>query len=140
LWFSSTRGLDSSTALEFVRALRLATDHLGLTSVVSIYQASELLYALFDKVAVIHSGRLIYFGSAQAAKDYFVRMGYEKYERTTTADFLVGVTDEGGRKVREGYEGRVPRTVEEMVKHWEESEECEELRRDVDRCVAFHPL
>ena len=42
--FSSTRGLDASTALEFVRALRIATDNLGLTSIVSIYQASELLY------------------------------------------------------------------------------------------------
>ena len=42
--FSSTRGLDASTALEFVRALRIATDNLGLTSIVSIYQASENLY------------------------------------------------------------------------------------------------
>jgi ATP-binding cassette, subfamily G (WHITE), member 2, SNQ2 len=35
--YGSTRGLDAYTALEFVRALRLATDYLGLTSLVSVY-------------------------------------------------------------------------------------------------------
>ena len=118
-----------------MRALRLATDYLGLTSIVSIYQASELLYELFDKVAVIHSGRLIYFGPAQGAKDYFVNMGYEKNERTTTADYLVSVTDEAGRQVRPGFEGRVPHTVEEMCAYWDKSPECAAMRKEVDRFV-----
>ena len=38
---SSTRGLDASTALEWVRALRIATDVARFSSIVSIYQAGQ---------------------------------------------------------------------------------------------------
>ena len=50
---SSTRGLDASTALEFVRALRIATDIAKMTTIVSLYQAGESLYRVFDKVSLI---------------------------------------------------------------------------------------
>jgi len=86
---SSTRGLDASTALEFVQALRLGTDIARLTTIVSIYQAGEQLYDLFDKVCVIAEGRMAYFGPANAARQYFIDMGYEPHNRQTTADFLL---------------------------------------------------
>jgi ATP-binding cassette subfamily G (WHITE) protein 2 (SNQ2) len=73
--FSSTRGLDSSTAVEFVRALRIATDTFEQTTIVSIYQAAESLYQYFDKVCVIYAGRMAYFGPADQARQYFVDMG-----------------------------------------------------------------
>lgn len=44
--------LSSSTALEFVRALRQHTDAHKTATVVSLYQAGEPLFALFDKVSV----------------------------------------------------------------------------------------
>jgi ATP-binding cassette subfamily G (WHITE) protein 2 (SNQ2) len=72
---SSTRGLDASTALEFVRALRIATDTMNLGTVVSLYQAGESLYQHFDKVCVIYEGRMAYFGPADKAKNYFIEMG-----------------------------------------------------------------
>ena len=43
-WDNSTRGLDSATALEFVRTLRLSTEMTGSTAVVAIYQASQSIY------------------------------------------------------------------------------------------------
>jgi ATP-binding cassette subfamily G (WHITE) protein 2 (SNQ2) len=86
---SSTRGLDASTALEFVRALRIATDIGRVTTVVSIYQAGEQLYNLFDKVCVINEGKMAYFGPAKDARQYFIDMGYEPQNRQTTPDFLV---------------------------------------------------
>lgn len=73
---SSTRGLDASTALEFVQALRIATDTFEQTTLVSIYQAGESLYEHFDKVCVIYEGRMAYFGPADQAKQYFIDMGY----------------------------------------------------------------
>ncbi|KAG8703199.1 hypothetical protein FRC09_004301 [Ceratobasidium sp. 395] len=39
------------------------------------------------------------------------------------ADFLVSVTDPLARTARKGFEGRVPRTAEEIVRHWAESPE-----------------
>jgi ATP-binding cassette subfamily G (WHITE) protein 2 (PDR) len=43
-WDNSTRGLDSATALEFARVLRLSTDIGGTTAVVAIYQAGQEAY------------------------------------------------------------------------------------------------
>lgn len=48
----------SSTALGFVRALRRITDVTRLSTIVSIYQAGEPLYELFDKVCLIYEGRM----------------------------------------------------------------------------------
>lgn len=55
---SSTRGLDPSTALEFVQALRIGTDIARTTTAVTIYQASENVYGVFDKVCVVYEGRM----------------------------------------------------------------------------------
>lgn len=43
-WDNSTRGLDSATALEFVKTLRTASSIAGTTAVVAIYQASQTAY------------------------------------------------------------------------------------------------
>lgn len=43
-WDNSTRGLDSATALEFVRKLRLGTKLGGASAVVAMYQASQAAY------------------------------------------------------------------------------------------------
>lgn len=86
--YADTRS-SASTALEFVQALRIATDIARMTTIVSIYQAGESLYSLFDKVCVIYEGRMVYFGSANTARQYFIDMGYEPANRQTTADFLV---------------------------------------------------
>lgn len=79
----------ASTALEFVQALRIATDVARLSTLVSIYQAGESLYELFDKVCVIYEGKMAYFGPANRARQYFIDMGFEPANRQTTADFLV---------------------------------------------------
>jgi ATP-binding cassette subfamily G (WHITE) protein 2 (SNQ2) len=78
--------------LEFGRALRIATDIARTTTIVSIYQASETLYSLFDKVCVLSEGRMVYFGPANLAREYFLSLGYvPQAERQTTPDFIVSV-------------------------------------------------
>ncbi|KAG1748265.1 ABC-2 type transporter-domain-containing protein [Suillus paluster] len=121
-WDNSTRGLDSSTALEFVRALRVITDVKRTTTIVSLYQAGEQLYDLFDKVCVVDRGKMAYFGSTKSAKDYFIDIGFEPQNRQTTPDFLVAVTDPNGRKIRPGYESFVPQTSEELASRFRTSD------------------
>lgn len=130
-WDNSTRGLDASTALEFVQALRIATDLIHMTTIVSIYQAGESLYKLFDKVCVIYEGKMVYFGPADQARQYFIDMGYEPANRQTTADFLVAVTDPHGRIVRAGFEGRVPRTADEFAEYYNRSDYARWNREDI---------
>jgi len=121
MFCSSTRGLDSSTALEFVQALRIGTDIARTTTAVTVYQASENVYDVFDKVCVIYEGRMAYYGPTSLARQYFIDMGYEPANRQTTPDFLVAVTDPNARIAREGYENRVPRTADEFVEHYRKS-------------------
>lgn len=88
LTYSSTRGLDASTALEFVRALRSATNVARLSTIVSLYQAGESIYEQFDKVCVIYEGRMAYFGRADRARQYFIDLGFQPGPRQTTSDYL----------------------------------------------------
>ncbi|KAH7929028.1 hypothetical protein BV22DRAFT_1057873 [Leucogyrophana mollusca] len=130
-WDNSTRGLDASTAVEFVRALRIATDIARLSTIVSIYQAGESLYEMFDKVCVIYDGRMIYFGPANQARQYFVAMGYSPANRQTTADFLVAVTDPLGRNVRPNVTPP-PATASEFEDYYKKSAEMKVNREDIE--------
>ena len=139
-WDNSTRGLDSATALEFVKTLRLSTSLAGSTAAVAIYQASQNIYDIFDKVVVLYEGRQIYFGHTKAAKEFFVNMGFHCPERATTGDFLTSLTNPAERIVREGYESRVPRTPDEFAAVWQHSEERGRLLREIEGFEQEFPL
>ncbi|KAF7716532.1 Uncharacterized protein PECH_005181 [Penicillium ucsense] len=139
-WDNSTRGLDSSTALEFVKNLRLSTEYSGTTAVVAIYQASQSIYDIFDKAVVLYEGRQIYFGRADDAKRFFVDMGFECPDRQTTADFLTSLTSPSERRVRDGYEDLVPRSADEFAARWKESAERKQLLKEIQDGRKQHPV
>lgn len=139
-WDNSTRGLDSATALDFVRTLRLSTSLGGSTAIVAIYQASQAIYDVFDKVAVLYEGRQIYFGNIHKAKDFYVGLGFDCPERQTTADFLTSLTSPAERKVRPGFESSAPRTPDEFAAAWEKSEDRAELLRDIAEFERMYPV
>lgn len=130
-WDNSTRGLDSSTALDYAKSLRIMTDVSNRTTFVTLYQAGEQIYELMDKVMVIDSGRCVYCGPARDAKQYFIDLGYLCPERQTTPDFLTGVTDPTERRFREGFKDRAPRTAEELERAYRSSEIYRGVLRDV---------
>ncbi|CCE65639.1 hypothetical protein TPHA_0M00640 [Tetrapisispora phaffii CBS 4417] len=131
-WDNATRGLDASTALEYAQAIRIMTNLLGSTALVTIYQASENIYQTFDKVTVLYLGRQIYFGKIEDAKVYFKKMGYECPPRQATAEFLTALTDPNGfHIITPGYENKVPRTPEEFETYWENSDEFRQLQKDI---------
>ncbi|KAF9022747.1 ABC transporter protein [Hymenopellis radicata] len=131
-WDNSTRGLDSATALEFVKTIRLSSNYVGSAAVVAIYQASQDIYDIFDKAVVLYEGRQIYFGPVNEAKKFFVDMGFECPPRQTTADFLTSLTSPAERQIRPGFEAKVPRTPDEFAKAWKESEDRKRLLQQID--------
>ncbi|KAJ6151902.1 hypothetical protein N7497_006221 [Penicillium chrysogenum] len=76
-WDNSTKGLDASTALEYVQSLRSLTNTANVSTLVALYQASENLFDLFDKVILIDDGKCSFFGPSQDAKTYFEGLGFE---------------------------------------------------------------
>ena len=139
-WDNSTRGLDAGTALEFVRSLRISSNVGGFTNAVAIYQASQSIYDIFDKAIVLYGGRQIYFGPADAAKAYFENMGWFCPSRQTTGDFLTSVTNPQERKVRDGFEDKVPRTADDFEKYWLESENYQMCLQDIAEAEEQNPI
>ncbi|KIW01615.1 uncharacterized protein PV09_07086 [Verruconis gallopava] len=121
-WDNTTRGLDASTAVDWARSLRVLTDIYGLTTFVSLYQASENIYTQFDKVMVIDQGRCVYFGPAKEARAYFEGLGFLEKPRQTTPDYLTGCTDPYEREYKQGRSAEnVPSTPDALAKAYTES-------------------
>ncbi|KAJ4009678.1 Multidrug resistance protein [Fusarium irregulare] len=139
-WDNSTRGLDSANAIEFCKTLRLQTELFNNTAVVSIYQSPQSAYDLFDKATVLYEGRQIFFGRADAAKQYFVNLGFECPARQTTPDFLTSMTAPSERIVREGFKGKVPRTPDEFATAWKNSPEYKALQVEIEEYKVAHPI
>ncbi|OAA40910.1 ABC transporter ABCl1 [Metarhizium rileyi] len=139
-WDNSTRGLDSANAIEFCRTLRLQTELFSSTACVSIYQAPQSAYDLFDKAVVLYEGRQIFFGRTEEAKQYFINLGFECPARQTTPDFLTSMTSALERVVRPGFEGRAPRTPDEFATAWKNSTEYKALRAEIEEYKGAHPV
>ena len=154
-WDNSTRGLDSATALEFVRTLRTSTELTGATAIVTLYQASQSIYdvsltipeslldsrsKVFDKVAILYEGRQIYFGDIHAAKTFFINLGFECPSRQTTADFLTSLTNPAERVVCRGFRGKIPSTPDEFAAAWQESEDRKRLLQEIDEFDCQYPI
>jgi ABC-type multidrug transport system ATPase subunit len=139
-WDNSTRGLDSATALKFVESLRLLSDLTGSAHAVAIYQASQSIYDVFDKVVVLYEGRQVFYGPASKAKAYFEEQGWDCPPRQTTGDFLTSITNPQERRAKAGFEGRVPRTSEDFEKAWLQSAEYQQLQREIAAYEEQYPI
>jgi ABC-type multidrug transport system ATPase subunit/ABC-type multidrug transport system permease subunit len=131
-WDNPTRGLDSSTSLDFAQALRVATNLTDNVSISALYQPGNSLLDIYDKVLLLHQGRQIFFGTLEAAHNYFEEMGYAYKSRQTIAEFLVSVTDPNARALRAGFEDKVPRTAQEFADRWRTSGEYHQLQRSIE--------
>jgi ABC-type multidrug transport system ATPase subunit len=131
-WDNSTKGLDASTASEYVQSLRSLTNMAHASTLVALYQASENLYKQFDKVLLIEDGRCAYFGPAGRAKAYFEDLGFKCPPRWTTPDFLTSVSDPNARRVKEGWEDRIPRSAEDFQRAYRNSEVYRENLLDIE--------
>ncbi|KAF5001042.1 hypothetical protein FDECE_11076 [Fusarium decemcellulare] len=130
-WDNSSKGLDASTAVEYVKSIRAMTNMADTSTAVSLYQAGETLYGLVDKVLLIDHGKCLYYGPSENAKQYFLDLGFVCPERWTTADFLTSVTDEHERSVRSGWEDRIPRTADEFSEAYRRSDAYQKNLEDI---------
>lgn len=124
-WDNSTRGLDSLNAMSFVKVLKTSAQVAGSTYLVTMYQASQDIYNLFDKVILLYEGRQIYFGPVGSAKAYFTNLGFICPERATTSDFLTSLTNPAERThlICPGWETKVPRSPDDFASTWRSSTE-----------------
>ncbi|KAI9478569.1 MAG: ABC-2 type transporter-domain-containing protein [Benjaminiella poitrasii] len=130
-WDCSTRGLDAASALDYVRSLRIMTDVFKKTTVATLYQASNGIFALFDKVLLLDEGRCLYFGPTSYAKEYFESLGFHCPSRKSTPDFLTGLCNPNEREFKPGFEDTAPRFASDFEKRYYESRIYKEAMDDL---------
>ncbi|KAH9907615.1 ABC transporter PeaB1 [Xylariomycetidae sp. FL2044] len=135
-----TNGLDSSTALDFIQFMREFTEQHGCSTAMSVYQGSDLIVPLFDKVLVINGGRQIFCGKATEAKAYFQDLGFACPDRTTITDFLNSMTAEPQlRHAKAGWDPRVPMTAVQFEQAFRRSDYYKAIQNDVSQTVSPSP-
>ena len=139
-WDNSTKGLDSASALQFIRALQHKATISGSVAIVALYQLSQEIYDTFDKVLLLHEGRQIYFGDTKSAKSFFTDLGFCPSERDSTSDFLYSLTSSQPREIEQKHRLNLPRTVEDFERIWKKSPERAELLRQIDTYGSAFPL
>ncbi|KAI9043311.1 uncharacterized protein KD926_003841 [Aspergillus affinis] len=120
-WDNSTRGLDASSALDWAKAMRAMADVYGKSMIVTLYQAGNDIFQLFDKVLVLDEGKQIYYGPANQAQKFMEDLGFIIDEGAKIGDFLTGITVPTERQVRPGYESVFPRDAETILQVYDNS-------------------
>jgi ABC-type multidrug transport system ATPase subunit len=131
-WDNSTRGLDAASAVKYAQSLRIMTDVTGKTTFVTLYQASDAILKLVDKIMILDEGKMIYQGSVCEAQRYFEELGYFREPRQTLADFLTSVTTHSQRQFREGYQQRAPKGAEALEKAFCENSLYERIFEEIN--------
>eukprot|EP00300_Choanocystis_sp_HF-7_P003228 c12453_g1_i1.p1 GENE.c12453_g1_i1~~c12453_g1_i1.p1 ORF type:complete len:1324 (-),score=341.35 c12453_g1_i1:397-4131(-) len=123
-------GLDSTTTLEIVRAMRLMSDEFNCTFVLSLLQCNPEVFALFDNVIILVRGRIIYQGPPSLVLDHFETLGGYDEDITNVrnksldiATFLEEVTS------------LEKHTLDQLVEHYSESEVAARVKADLEVTV-----
>jgi ABC-type multidrug transport system ATPase subunit len=114
-WDNSTRGLDAASALDWAKMMRAMANVQGSSIIVTLYQAGNDIFRLFDKVLVLDEGKQVYYGPANEAQSFMEGLGFECSEGANIGDYLTSVTVPSERRVRFGYESIFPRNAEGIL-------------------------
>ncbi|EGG02894.1 uncharacterized protein MELLADRAFT_53287 [Melampsora larici-populina 98AG31] len=109
-WDNSTRGLDTSSALQYANSLRILSQVCQKTMFVTLYQAGERILSHQQRPPNI-------FWPASEARNYMMGLGYKDTPWQSTADYLTGET--------------VPQTPEDMEKAYLSSKIYQQVQSDI---------
>jgi len=87
-----TSGLDAASAYFVMKGIRALAER-GRTVITVIHQPSSEVFDLFDKLCLLSTGRLVYFGDAVRAIDLFRDAGLPCPERVNPADHFLHCTN-----------------------------------------------
>jgi len=85
-----TSNLDAFQAFNVMNCLRRVASG-GRAVVCTIHQPRSSIYALFDQLLLLSQGKIVYYGDAKAATDYFSRQQFVCPEHFNPADYFLDV-------------------------------------------------
>lgn len=86
-----TSGLDSSSAFTIVDILKRISREDGTTVICTLHQPRSNIFNLFDRLILLHSGRILYQGLPSDAIQFFQLCGHPCPSYTNPPDFFMDV-------------------------------------------------
>ena len=83
-----SNGLDTSTTFQMIKFLQQIAHTLDATMFVSLLQPQPETFELFDDVALLSEGKIVYLGPKENVLEFFECMGFKCPERKGLPDFL----------------------------------------------------
>ncbi|KAK7319443.1 hypothetical protein RJT34_04164 [Clitoria ternatea] len=134
-----TSGLDSAASYYVMK--RIATldkkDGIQRTVIASIHQPSTEVFQLFHNLCLLSSGRIVYFGPASAASEFFASNGFPCPALMNPSDHLLKtINKDFDQDIELSLEGTETIPTEEairiLVNSYKSSEMNQEVKREVD--------
>lgn len=92
LWDNSTKGLDSSTALDFLSILQSMAKATKSVNFVKISQASDAIVSKFDKILMLSDSYQVFYGTVDECLEYFNdTLGIQKNPNDCIIEYLTSV-------------------------------------------------
>jgi len=96
----ATTGLDSSTALQIFRALRIIADE-AIPVIATLKQPGQELVELFDQIIVLDEGKMVYCGPPQSMIPHFASLGFIVNGNINPADEMLALIEENPDKIHQ---------------------------------------
>lgn len=94
LWDNSTKGLDSSTALEFLTTLQKLAKSTKSVNFVKVSQASDKIVHKFDKILMLSDSYQLFYGTIEECLEYFEKfLGIPKDPSLCLIEYLTSILD-----------------------------------------------
>lgn len=84
-----TSGLDSFTARSLISSLADLAHQNGKIVLLTIHQPRSEIFKMFDQIALLSRGQMVYFGSAEKIVPYFSMLGYRCPTYTNPSDYFI---------------------------------------------------
>ncbi|NXO02128.1 ABCG5 protein, partial [Rhinopomastus cyanomelas] len=132
-----TTGLDCLTANQIVSLLSQLA-HRGRIIIITIHQPRSELFRLFDKIAIMSFGEMVFCGNPMAMITFFSDCGYSCPEQSNPFDFYVDLTSVDTRSKERELE--TYRRVQVIVSAYKSSESFRKMLSDIERTKCTKEL
>ncbi|XP_033735313.1 ATP-binding cassette sub-family G member 5-like [Pecten maximus] len=127
-----TTGLDSYTARHLVSSLAELA-HRGTIVILSIHQPRSDIFGLLDKVALMSTGRMVYYGDTNKMVEHFTLAGYPCPQYANPLDHYVDVASVDRRTVQR--EALTSQKLNKLVQIYQNSLIFDDIRHDVRKLM-----
>ncbi|KAF7126570.1 hypothetical protein RHSIM_Rhsim11G0139200 [Rhododendron simsii] len=131
-----TSGLDSAASYYVMSRITKLDQREGRTIITSIHQPSSEVFGLFTNLCLLSSGRVVYFGCANATNEFFASNGFPCPTLQNPSDhFLRTINKDFDEDIEQGSEGKraTEEVIEILITSFKSSDGYQEVKRQVSK-------